>query len=99
QTFTRSINTSITTLVAVLAFLFLGAQSITGFAIALTIGLIVGTYSSLFLAALLWLVWRGRTIKKKPVNFTKKKRVEGPKVKMCMHDPLLSIGKGYVYIF
>ncbi|HLR08307.1 MAG TPA: protein translocase subunit SecDF [Bacillota bacterium] len=80
QTFTRSINTSITTLVAVLAFLFLGAQSITGFAIALTIGLIVGTYSSLFLAALLWLVWRGRTIKKKPVNFTKKKRVEGPQV-------------------
>src|SRR5699024_8175104 len=45
QTFTRSINTTITTMIAVLAFLFLGAQSITGFAIALVVGLIAGTYS------------------------------------------------------
>lgn len=80
QTFVRSINTSITTLIAVLAFLFLGAQSIGGFAIALAVGLIAGTYSSLFLAAQLWLVWRGKMIKKKPVDFTKKKRVEGPQV-------------------
>lgn len=80
QTFTRSINTSITTLIAVLAFLFLGAQSITGFAIALAVGLLVGTYSSLFLAAQLWLIWRGKMLKKKPVDFTKKKRVEGPQV-------------------
>lgn len=80
QTFTRSINTSVTTLIAVLAFLFLGAQSITGFAIALAAGLIMGTYSSLFLASQLWLVWRGRNIKNKPVDFRKKKRVEGPQV-------------------
>lgn len=80
QTFTRSINTSVTTLLAVLAFLFLGAQSITGFAIALAVGLAVGTYSSLFLASLLWLVWRGKMIKKKPVDFRKRKRVEGPQV-------------------
>ncbi|NAP01645.1 protein translocase subunit SecDF, partial [Halomonas sp. MG34] len=80
QTLTRSLNTTITTLIAVLAFLFLGASPITGFAIALTVGLIVGTYSSLFLAAQIWLVWRGKMIKKKPVDFTKKKRVEGPQV-------------------
>ncbi|RFA34517.1 protein translocase subunit SecDF [Virgibacillus dokdonensis] len=80
QTFVRSINTSITTLIAVLAFLFLGAESIGGFAIALTFGLLAGTYSSLFLASQLWLVWRGKMIKKKPVDFTKKKRVEGPQV-------------------
>lgn len=80
QTFTRSINTSVTTLLAVLAFLFLGAQSITGFAVALAVGLAVGTYSSLFLASLLWLVWRGKMIKKKPVDFRKRKRVEGPQV-------------------
>lgn len=80
QTFTRSINTSVTTLIAVLSFLFLGAQSIGGFAIALAVGLIVGTYSSLFLASQLWLVWRGKMLKKKPVDFTKKKRVEGPQV-------------------
>src|SRR5699024_4886512 len=59
QTMTRSINTSVTTLIAVLAFLFFGAESIKGFAIALTVGLIAGTYSSLFLASQLWLKWRG----------------------------------------
>ncbi|WP_106497043.1 protein translocase subunit SecDF [Lentibacillus sp. Marseille-P4043] len=80
QTLTRSINTTVTTLIAVLAFLFLGAESITGFAIALTVGLIAGTYSSLFLASQLWLVWRGKMIKKKPVVFAKKKRTEGPQV-------------------
>lgn len=80
QSFTRSINTTITTLIAVLAFLFLGAQSISGFAIALVVGLIAGLYSSLFLASQLWLVWRGKFIKEKPLDFTKKKRVEGPQV-------------------
>src|SRR5699024_11096569 len=40
QTFMRSINTTITTMIAVLAFLILGAQSIFGFAIALLVGLI-----------------------------------------------------------
>src|SRR5699024_7421204 len=38
QTFMRSINTTITTMIAVLAFLILGAQSIFGFAIALLVG-------------------------------------------------------------
>lgn len=80
QTLTRSINTTVTTVVAVLAFLFLGAQSISGFAIALTFGLIIGTYSSLFLASQIWLVWRGKNIKKKPVVFAKKKKTEGPQV-------------------
>lgn len=80
QSFARSINTTITTLTAVVAFLILGAQPITGFAIALLVGLLAGSYSSLFIAAQFWLVWRGKMIKKKPVDFTKKKRVEGPQV-------------------
>lgn len=80
QSFTRSFNTMITTLIAVLAFLFLGAESISGFAIALVIGLLAGLYSSLLLAAQLWLVWRGRSIKEKPLDFRKKKRVDGPQV-------------------
>ncbi len=80
QTFMRSINTTTTTLIAVLAFLILGAESIFGFAIALVIGLLAGTYSSLFLASQLWLVWRGRNLKEKPIDFRKKKRVEGPQV-------------------
>ncbi|MEI3605809.1 protein translocase subunit SecDF [Pseudogracilibacillus sp. SE30717A] len=80
QTFMRSINTTTTTLIAVLAFLVLGAQSIFGFAIALVIGLVAGTYSSLFLASQLWLVWRGKNLNEKPIDFRKKKRVEGPQV-------------------
>ncbi|MBP1968773.1 SecD/SecF fusion protein [Virgibacillus natechei] len=80
QSLTRSINTTLTTLTAVLAFLFLGAESITGFAIALAVGLLAGAYSSLFIAAQLWLVWRGKMIKKRPVDFTKKEKVEGPQV-------------------
>lgn len=80
QTFMRSINTTITTMIAVLAFLILGAQSIFGFAIALLVGLIAGGYSSLFLASQLWLVFRGRKLDKKPIDFRKKKRVDGPQV-------------------
>ena len=76
----RSINTTITTMIAVLAFLILGAQSIFGFAIALLVGLIAGGYSSLFLASQLWLVFRGRKLGKKPIDFRKKKRVDGPQV-------------------
>src|SRR5699024_5200222 len=77
QTFMRSINTTITTMIAVLAFLILGAQSIFGFAIALLVGLIGGGYSSLFLASQLWLAPRGRKLDKESSDFMKKKRLDG----------------------
>lgn len=80
QTFIRNINTTTTTLIVVFAFMILGAESIFGFAIAIVVGLIAGTYSSLFLASQLWLVWRGSKLKKKPLDFRKRKRVEGPQV-------------------
>src|SRR5699024_7388916 len=80
QTMTRSINTTVTTLIAGLAFLFFGAESIKTFAIALTVGLIAGTYSSLFLSSEIWLIWSGKNLKKKTVSFIKKKKVEGPQV-------------------
>lgn len=80
QSFTRTMNTTISTLIAILAFLVLGASSIFTFTLALVIGLTAGTYSSLFLAAQIWLVWRGKNIKEKPLDFRKKKRLEGPQV-------------------
>ncbi|WLV23664.1 protein translocase subunit SecDF [Aciduricibacillus chroicocephali] len=80
QSLTRSINTSFTTLLAVLVFLFIGAPSIRGFAIAMAVGLIIGAYSSLFIAAQLWLVWRGRSIERKPIEYKKKKRTDQPVV-------------------
>lgn len=51
QTITRSINTSLTTLVTLLAIYFIGGESTKYFALALIAGVIAGTYSSIFFAA------------------------------------------------
>jgi preprotein translocase subunit SecF len=50
QTFTRSINTSLTVVLTLLALYFLGPQSTQNFALTLLVGIIAGTYSSIFLA-------------------------------------------------
>jgi preprotein translocase subunit SecF len=57
QTLVRSVNTSLTTLVALLAVLFFGGESIRTFALALTIGIFIGTYSSIFVAPPLLVFW------------------------------------------
>ena len=57
QTITRSINTSLTTLVVLFAIFFFGGVSIKFFALALIIGIILGTYSSIFIASPLLVVW------------------------------------------
>ena len=54
QTFQRSINTSITTLLAITAIYFLGVQAIKDFALPLIVGIMIGTYSSVFVASTLW---------------------------------------------
>ncbi|HEY87516.1 MAG TPA: protein translocase subunit SecF [Dehalococcoidia bacterium] len=60
ETMGRSLNTSLTTLIVVLAlFLFVGA-SIQNFAVVLLIGIVVGTYSSICIAPQLLLVWEKR---------------------------------------
>jgi preprotein translocase subunit SecF len=51
QTITRSINTSVTTLLVLLSIILLGGDSIHYFAVALFTGAFVGTYSSIFLAS------------------------------------------------
>ncbi|MGD6774384.1 protein translocase subunit SecDF [Sutcliffiella horikoshii] len=73
QTFVRSLNTVGTVVIAVLALLIFGSESITNFSIALLVGLIVGTYSSLFIAAQLWMKW-----KYKQISRPKKASVEDP---------------------
>jgi preprotein translocase subunit SecF len=57
QTLSRTFLTSLTTLLAVLSLLFLGGEVIRPFASAMAIGIVIGTYSSIFVAApvLLWL--------------------------------------------
>ena len=53
QTFVRSINTSMTTILALIVLYFLGAEATKHFALALIIGVAVGTYSSIFIASAL----------------------------------------------
>ena len=57
QTITRSINTSLTTLLVLLAILFFGGATIRSFVLALSIGVFIGTYSSIFLASPVLVVW------------------------------------------
>ncbi|PKM87179.1 protein translocase subunit SecF [Candidatus Falkowbacteria bacterium HGW-Falkowbacteria-2] len=57
QTFVRSINTVITTLLALLAVFFFGGESIRDFVLALIIGIFFGAYSSLFVASPLLVTW------------------------------------------
>ncbi len=54
QTLTRSINTTITTLLPVVMLLIFGVSSIRTFTIPLIVGLLAGTYSSVLLAAPVW---------------------------------------------
>jgi preprotein translocase subunit SecF len=65
QTLNRTVITSMTTLTVVLILLFFGGEVIKPFAFALTIGLVVGTYSSIFVAAPVVLAWDENQRKKK----------------------------------
>ena len=65
MTLTRSINTSITSLFPVILLLILGTTALKDFALALTIGIITGTYSSIFFASPILVVWNNRFSKYK----------------------------------
>ena len=58
QTLSRTILTSLTTLTVVLCLFFLGGEVIHSFALALLIGVVVGTYSSIFIASPILLYWQ-----------------------------------------
>ncbi|HEU5140958.1 MAG TPA: protein translocase subunit SecF, partial [Bacillales bacterium] len=64
QTLARSINTVLTVVIAALALLIFGNEAIRNFAFALTVGLVAGTYSSIFIAAQLWAIWKARALKR-----------------------------------
>lgn len=57
QTLGRSINTSITTLLVLTSIIVFGGATIRPFALALAVGIFIGTYSSIFFAAPLLAVW------------------------------------------
>ena len=57
QTITRSINTSFTTLLVLVTLYFFGGQTIANFVLALIAGVIIGTYSSIFVASPVIVTW------------------------------------------
>ncbi|MBU1126210.1 protein translocase subunit SecF [Patescibacteria group bacterium] len=60
QSFGRSINTSVTTMLVLLAIFLFGALTIKPFVLALIIGIISGAYSSIFIASPLLVYWQKR---------------------------------------
>lgn len=58
ETVIRSINTSITTLLTIVILYFVGVASIKEFALPIIIGIVVGTYSSIFIASPIWSLFR-----------------------------------------
>ncbi len=60
QTTNRSINTTVTTLLAIVLLLILGVSSIRNFALPLTIGILAGCYSSVCLSGSIWNKLRGK---------------------------------------
>ena len=65
QTLSRTILTSGTTLLVVVALFFLGGEIIHDFSFALIIGVLVGTYSSIFIASVFLVYWASRNITKR----------------------------------
>ena len=72
QTLARTINTSVTTLIVLLAIFILGGDSIRSFSFAMILGVIFGTMSSLFIAAPVAYLTLGRTIKEEETVPAKK---------------------------
>jgi preprotein translocase subunit SecF len=59
QTLTRTVITSGTALLTALALFFFGGEVLHGFAFTMAVGIVTGTYSSVFIAAAIVSFWRG----------------------------------------
>jgi len=65
QTLARSINTVLTVLFTAVALYIFGGSGIKNFSFALVLGLLSGAYSSIFIASQIWIVFKGKELKKK----------------------------------
>ena len=68
QTLARTINTSVSTLIVLLCILFLGGKSIQPFAFAMTLGVVFGTLSSIFIASPIAYLTLGRKIRDRRIE-------------------------------
>lgn len=64
ETFGRTVNTTITTLIPVITLIILGSSEILSFNLAMLIGLIAGTYSTIFIATALFLILEKKNLGK-----------------------------------
>jgi preprotein translocase subunit SecF len=60
ETFARSLNTSITLVLVLVALLYLGSSTLFYFILTILVGTLVGTYSSIFLASPLLTIWKSK---------------------------------------
>jgi preprotein translocase subunit SecF len=81
KTLSRTTLTSLTTIFVVLALLIFGGESIYGFSLILTIGIVIGTYSSIFIAAPL-LKWLRFDVVAYKANIAKKEREKMERAKI-----------------
>jgi protein-export membrane protein, SecD/SecF family len=65
ESMSRSINTGMTTLFTITAIYFIGVSAVKELALPLIIGIISGTYSSIFIATPIWVLWKNADKKKK----------------------------------
>ncbi|HQJ05885.1 MAG TPA: protein translocase subunit SecF [Spirochaetota bacterium] len=72
QTLSRTIMTSLTTLLATVSLLLFAGDKIRGFSLVLTVGIIVGTYSSIFIASPIVNIWEFLFSRKKKIKKEKK---------------------------
>ncbi|MGG0667515.1 protein translocase subunit SecDF [Lederbergia citrisecunda] len=84
QTLGRSVNTVLTVVFVVVALIALGAEAIRPFSIALLIGLLAGTYSSIFISAQIWF-----DLKKKELEKTGTLKVDKEKKQWGSDEPVV----------
>ena len=81
QVFVRTCNTTLTSLIPVVAMLLFGGETLKDFAFAMTLGLVIGAYSSIAVATPLYCLWKER----EPRNAKLIKKY-GPKVDVFAFD-------------
>ena len=78
QTLARSVNTSFTVVLVLVAMLLMGGVTIRNFLLVLVIGIISGTYSSIFMASQLLVTWEERDIHRLVRRFMPRRRRPAP---------------------
>ena len=68
ETMTRSINTTVTTLLTIGMVYILGVASIQKFSLPIIIGIVIGFYSSVFCSGALWATWKDAGVKSKQTS-------------------------------